>query len=253
MLESAMPVTPESLVDVVISPGVEGGSRELRGVLGVPDGEGPFPAIVVIHEVFGIDDEMRKHIAHLATLGYLAVMPDLYSQGGARRCLAGTMRALRSGSGRAYVDIASTREWALARAEVDGRVGILGFCMGGGFALMAAATGFDVAATNYGMLPRELDRLDGACPIVGSYGAKDRSLPGAAAILDEALAERGIVRDITEYPGASHVFMNENLSGPTWFRPVARAMGFGPNPEAAADAWHRIDTFFREQLTPGRS
>lgn len=244
-----MPVTSESLVDVVISPAAPGGSRELRGVLAIPDGPGPFPAVVVVHEIFGIDAEMRKHVAHLAELGYLAVMPDLYSQGGARRCLAGTMRALRSGSGRAYVDIASTREWILGRPESDGSVGILGFCMGGGFALMTAATGFDAAASNYGMLPTELDRLDEACPIVGSYGAKDRSLPGATAILDAALAERGVVHDLKEYPDAGHVFMNENLTGPLWFRPVARAMGFGPDPEAAADAWQRIDAFFREHLT----
>jgi carboxymethylenebutenolidase len=252
MLESAMPIESTDLFDVVISPVAEGGSRELRGVLGIPEGPGPFPAVVVVHEVFGIEGEMRKQVAHLAALGYLAVMPDLFSQGGARRCLAGTMRALREGTGRAYVDIESTRQWILNRPEADGSVGILGFCMGGGFALMAAASGFDAAASNYGMLPRDLGRLDDACPIVGSYGAQDRSLRGAAAVLETALSERGVVHDIKEYPEANHVFMNEKLTGPLWLRPIVRVMGFGPHPESAADAWTRIDAFFGEHLTPTR-
>lgn len=252
VLESAMALNAGTLVNVVISSGVDGGSRELRGVLAIPDGPGPFPSVVVVHEIFGIDDQMRGQLTHLARLGYLALMPDLYSQGGARRCLVATMRAMRSGTGRAYVDIASARDWLLARPEADGSIGILGFCMGGGFALMSAASGFDVAASNYGMLPADADQLEGACPIVGSYGGKDRSLPGAAAALESALTERGVVHDIKEYPEASHVFMNEKLSGPLWLRPIVRVAGYGPHPESAVDAWARIDAFFREHLTPTR-
>ncbi len=245
-----MTVAVEDLTDITIDPVLEGGSARLGAIVGVPQGTGPWPAVVVVHEVFGVDAEMRKQVAHLATLGYLAVMPDLYSDGGARRCLVATMRAMTSGRGRAYADIESARQWLLARPDVTGAIGIVGFCMGGGFALMTASSGFGAAAVNYGMLPAEPDvTLAGACPVVGSYGGRDRSLTGAAARLEQALTAASIANDIKEYPEASHTFMNELRAGPAWFRPISRVMGFGPDPAAAADAWTRIDEFFRAHLT----
>lgn len=232
-------------------PDAEGGSAGLRGVLAVPDGEGPFPGVVLIHEAYGITDVMRRQVAHLAALGYLALMPDLYSQGGARRCLVATVRALRSGEGRAFVDIESARAFLAARDDSTGRVGVLGFCMGGGFALVAASGhGFEVASANYGMLPRDLDDdLRGACPIVGSYGARDGSLKGAAQKLEGALTRLGVPHDVKEYPSAGHSFLNDAESGPAAARLLTRRiLGAGPEPVAAADAWHRIDVFFREHL-----
>ncbi len=244
-----MAVTVGDLSDIVIDTSVSGGSPGLKGVLGVPEGAGPWPAIVVVHEVFGIDDEMRKQIAHLASLGYLALMPDLYTAGGARRCLVATMRAMRSGHGRAYADIEAARQWLLAQPDASGAVGVLGFCMGGGFALMTAASGFDAAAVNYGMLPTDMEvSLENACPVVGSFGGRDVSLKGAAEALELTLAVKGIPHDVKEYPEAGHVFMNERLSGPIWIRPLVRVLNFGPNPEAAADAWSRIDDFFTTHL-----
>ena len=245
-----MAVTTEQLRDIHILPRAEGTSTGLRGVLGVPEGEGPFPAVVVVHEAFGVDAEMRTHVAHLASLGYLALMPDLYSMGGARRCLLATARAFRAGTGRAFADIESARQQLLTHPDADGSVGILGFCLGGGFALLSAADrGFDVAASNYGLLPGDLDAaLERACPVVGSYGGADRTLPGAAAKLEEVLTRHGIPHDVKEYPGASHQFLNTGPNGPVAFRPFVRLSGFGPDPEAAADAWRRIDAFFREHL-----
>ena len=245
-----MAITVSDLTDIVIDTSLEGTSDVLRGVLGVPVGEGPWPAVVVVHEAFGVDEEMRKQVAHLASLGYLALMPDLYSNGGIRRCLVGTMRAMRSGTGRAFQDIEAARQWLLARPDADGSVGVLGFCMGGGFALMTAGRGgFDAASSNYGMLPTDMEvSLENACPVVGSYGAKDGSLKGAAAKLTAVLEAKGVLHDVKEYPGAGHVFMNEKLNGPGWMRPLVRVMDFGPNPEAAVDAWARIDAFFRTHL-----
>ena len=84
--------------------------------------------------------------------------------------------------------------------------------MGGGFALLAAARGFDAAAPNYGPLPKDLDgALKGACPMVASYGGRDWELPGAAAKLEAALTRHGVAHDVKEYPGAGH---------PSWAAPT---------------------------------
>ena len=68
-----------------------------------------------------------------------------------------TFRSLFNGQGQAYDDIESSRRWLLGRDDCSGRVGVIGFCMGGGFALMTASRGFDVSAPNYGQLPKNLD------------------------------------------------------------------------------------------------
>jgi len=243
-------MTDPLLVDIEL-PDAEGGSRGLRGVLAVPEGRGPWPGVVLVHEAFGVNEVMRRQVAHVASLGYVALMPDLFTEGGPRRCLTATFRALRSGEGRAFVDIDSARSFVTARDDSTGQVGVLGFCMGGGFAL-ATASGHDFAAasSNYGMLPRDLDDdLRGACPIVGSYGGRDHSLTGAAAKLEGALTRLGVPHDIKEYPSAGHSFLNDADSGPAALRLLTkRILGAGPEPVAAADAWVRIDAFFREHL-----
>ena len=240
-----------TLTDVAIPQPGDPRPGELRGLLGVPDGEGPFVPLVVLHEAFGVDDAMRDHLERLTRLGYLVLMPDLYSRGGARRCLVATFRALRRGTGAAFDDIESARATLRARADTTEHVGVVGFCMGGGFALLLAGRGgFGAASVNYGMLPADLDdTLDGACPIVGSYGSRDRSLRGAAPRLDAALAARGIEHDVVEYPDAGHAFLNERPSGPALLRVIMRpVMGLGHRPAEAEDAWRRIDAFFRRTL-----
>ena len=227
-----------------------GGSPGLTGRLVRPAGPGPWPGVVMLHEAFGIDEVMERQVERMARAGYLALMPDLYSDGGARRCLVSTMRAMGSGRGRAYADIEASRQWLLDQPDCTGRVGVLGFCMGGGFALMTADRGFDAAASNYGMLPAEMDRvLAGACPLVTSYGARDLSLRGATAKLESALERAGVVHDCKEYPGAGHSFLNDAEVGPRVLRPLMRVAGVGPHPEAAADAWRRIDAFFAGHLS----
>jgi carboxymethylenebutenolidase len=239
-----------TLADIDL-PSAPGGSKGLTGVLAVPDGRGPWPGVVLVHEAYGVNEVMRRQVAHVASLGYLALMPDLYSQGGARRCLAATFRALRSGEGRALVDIESARSLLAARDDSTGKVGVLGFCMGGGFALLAASGhGFDASSSNYGVLPRDLDDdLRGACPIVGSYGGRDGSLRGATAKLEDSLTRLGVVHDLKEYPAAGHSFLNDEESGPAAVRLLTkRILHAGPEPASAADAWRRIDAFFREHL-----
>jgi carboxymethylenebutenolidase len=237
------------LEDVVIAHTVDGTSKELKGVLGIPEGTGPWPAVVVLHEAFGVDDEMRKQVARMAGMGYLALMPDLFSDGGMRRCISATMRSLSSGEGRAYADIEAARLQVKSDPRCSGKVGVIGFCMGGGFALMTLDRDFDVAAVNYGMIPKDLDAaVENACPVVTSYGAKDVTLKGATAQLDDALTKAKVPHDSKEYPKAGHVFMNDKLNGWPIIRPLVRVMNFGPEPESAKDAWQRVEKFFGEYL-----
>lgn len=226
-----------------------GGSQPLHAYLARPTGDGPWPGVVMIHEIFGLTSEIRRHADRLAGAGYLVVAVDLFSEGGARRCLVSTVRALSSGEGRAYTDIATAREWVAAFPDCTGTVGVIGFCLGGGFALMTAPDGFDAASANYGRLPPDPDAaLAGACPVIGSYGGRDRSLPGAAVRLETALDRLGVVHDVKEYPGAMHAFFTEPGTLPRPVRPLLRVAGIGPDPVAAADAWVRIEAFFALHL-----
>jgi len=246
-----------TLQDIIISPTVDGASLNLKGLLGIPDTPGPWPAVVVVHEAFGIEAEMRKQVAHLAGLGYLTLMPDLYTEGGFRKCIGATARALRSGTGRALADIESARLWLTQRDDFTGAIGIIGFCLGGGFALLAAASGYDsdetayqAAAVNYGMLPENLDAIEHSCPVVASYGSKDKAVKDGPARLEAKYTELGVAHDVKEYPGARHAFMNETTAGPLIVRPFMKISGIGPDPEATVDAWNRIDAFFRQHLHP---
>lgn len=231
---------------------IPGGSTspQLRGYLAVPPvGEGPWPGVVVVHEIFGLDDDARQQADRLAAAGYLALAPDLYSAGGALRCVRATMQALTRGSGPAFGDIEAARVELAGRADCTGRVGIIGFCLGGGFALLTAPRGFDASAPNYGPLPDDLDdALQGSCPVVASYGGRDRGLPGAAGKLEVALTRLGVEHDVHEYPEAGHSFMNRHNGGP--LVPLARIGGVGYHHPSAEDAWGRILRFFDTHLRP---
>jgi carboxymethylenebutenolidase len=229
--------------------GVSGVSTGLTGYLAVPDGDGPWPGLVVVHELVGIDDIMRGHADRLARAGYLALIPDLFAQGGSLRCLWTTFRALSTGQGRPLQDLEAARRWLLASPDCTGRIGVIGFCMGGGFALLLADRGYDATAPNYGQLPKNLDEILGnGCPLVASYGGRDRTLRGAAARLDAAATRAGLPHDVKEYPDAGHAFLNPVMSGPRPLRPLLRVLRIGPEPRSAADAWQRIETFFDEHL-----
>lgn len=250
-----------TLRDVQLTPR-PGGSPQLHGVLAVPDravhGDGPWPGVVVVHEAFGVDDVMRRQVERLAQAGYLALMPDLFTSGGARKCLTATFRALSAGHGRAFEDVESAREQLAALAECTGRIGVIGFCMGGAFALQLASPSrpggpYAASSVNYGRMPGDDAELDallaGACPVVASYGGRDASLKGAADRLDRALEHAGVPHDVREHPSAGHSFLNDAPTGPKLLRPVMqRVLGAGPEPAAAADAWTRIEAFFDEHL-----
>lgn len=236
-------------VDLSVFSSQRRGSLPLRGYLVRPEGPGPWPGVVLIHEIFGLDDVMRRHAERLARAGYLTLAVDLYSAGGTARCVISTMRSLFRGTGLAFRDIETGRAWLRDRTDCTSKVGVLGFCMGGGFALASAASGFDAAAVNYGQLPKNLEEiLAGACPIVGSYGARDRTLRDTAAKLEDALRVAGVAHDIEEYHDAGHAFMNDAPVGPRPLRPLLKIAGMGPEPTAASDAWRRIEEFFDTHL-----
>jgi carboxymethylenebutenolidase len=224
-------------------------TETLSGVIATPEGVGPWPGVVMVHEVFGIDENMKAQMSRLCESGYVVMMPNLYSRGGARKCLTATFRSLASGEGQAFEDIAAAKNLLMQRNDVTDKVGVIGFCMGGGFALLLANQGYDAATSNYGMLPKDMESaLAGACPILGNYGAKDGQLKDAKTKLDETLTKLKVVHDVKLYPDAGHAFMNPKQGGGPFFGTLLRVTGAKPNPEAAKDAWLRIDRFFGEHL-----
>jgi carboxymethylenebutenolidase len=229
---------------------VPGGASapELRAHLAVPPvSEGPWPGVVVVHEAFGLNDDTRQQADRLAAAGYLALAPDLFSGGGAVRCLRRTFGDLFRQDGPAFGDLEAARSWLAGREDCTGRVGVVGFCMGGGFAVLSAPRfDFGAAAVNYGQVPKDArELLRGSCPIVASYGARDLPLKGAAARLEDALQANGVDHDVKEYPGASHSFLTR-YDGVT--AAIGRVTGIGLHAPAADDAWRRIDAFFDRHL-----
>src|SRR5690348_12543418 len=109
----------------------------LRAYLARPAvGDGPWAGVVVVHDALGLTVVAREHADRLAAAGYLAIVPDLYTRGGLARCIRSTFGALISGNGLAFDDLDAARRWLSSRTDCTGRIGVIGFCMGGGFALM---------------------------------------------------------------------------------------------------------------------
>ncbi len=228
-----------------------GGAGELRAYLAEPRDAGPWPGVVVIQDSLGLSDDIREQADRLSAAGYLAFAPDLYS-GRGLRCVLATIRASRSGQGAAYADIQAARTWLAARDDCTGQIGIIGFCMGGGFALLSAPRfGFAASAVNYGEVPSDaVNRLAGACPIVASYGRRDPTLRGRPQRLESTLTELGVAHDVKEYADAGHSFMNRINVGPA-LNPLVHLVGFDYHHPSAEDAWRRILKFFDEHLASG--
>lgn len=219
----------------------------VRGYLARPTGEGPWPGVLVIHDVFGLTSDLRRQCEWLASAGYLAFGPDLYSRGSKLSCLRSIFLDLRARKGTTFEILDAARTALLERDENDGRIGVIGYCMGGGFSLLLAPTGnYGVSSVNYGEVPNDADAvLARACPIVASYGAKDRTLKGRADRLDRSLTLNGVAHDVKEYPDAGHGFLNQHEGSPALLIAIlGRLMGQGYDATAAVDARARIIEFF---------
>jgi carboxymethylenebutenolidase len=234
----------------VVLAGVRG---EMPIYVGQPKGDGPFPAVLVVSDALGMTTDLRNQVDWLASEGYLAAAPDLYYWGGRLRCLFSTVRQAGSGDGQIFEDFETVRSWLIDHPESTGRVGVIGFCLGGGFALLLAGNGrFDVVSSNYGGLTKKaLAGLAGSCPIVGSYGGLDRSLRKEPAQISSVLREHGIPFDMKVYPDAGHSFMNDHLDSetPMWVIVTGKLIASGYHEPSANDARSRITAFFAEHLS----
>jgi carboxymethylenebutenolidase len=213
------------------------GSEQLPGYIALPECRGPFPGVVVIHEAFGLNDDIRAITRRFAEVGYAALAVDLF--GGRNRVLCmfrlfGGMLFNSLGHG-GIRDLKAALDFLAKQPGVDGnRLGAIGFCMGGGLAIAWACTDDRLAAIApfYSMNPRPLEAVKRACPVVGSYPEKDFTA-GAGRKLEAKLSEYKIPHDIKIYPGAHHSFFNAGRS----------------HDEAAAqDAWNRVLSFFAQHL-----
>ncbi len=214
---------------------------EARGYLATPAKDmGLHPAIIVIQEWWGLNDWVKQQTQRFADQGYVALAVDLYR--GKVATTAEEAHELMRGmpEDRAIADLQGGFDYLSARKDVDPkRIGVIGWCMGGGYALMFVTAEPRLAAgvVNYGHLMTDPKTISGiGVPLLGNFGEEDRGIPAADVHdFETALRKAGKSADFKVYAGAGHAFMNPNNKG-------------GYVAEAASDAWKRIDRFFAERL-----
>ncbi len=203
-----------------------------------PDGSGPFPGLLVIHEIFGLNDNIREIARRFAGEGYAALAVDLFSNRNRVACMLQVFYGMlvKPLNNPLLADLQSSLAYLGQLPGVDSaRLGAVGFCMGGGYALQLAVTdkGMKAASVFYASNPKPLDSVAQACPIVGSYPDKDFTA-GAARKLDMALTQHDVPHDIKIYENTLHSFFNRQRTG--------------FEVDASKDAWQRMLTFFDKYL-----
>jgi carboxymethylenebutenolidase len=210
------------------------------GWLELPRSAGKRPALLVIQEWWGINDWIKQDAARFASQGYVALAVDLYR--GKVAADSEEAHELMRGlpEDRAMDDMKAAFQWLAARPDVDPqRIGIVGWCMGGGYALAFAVAEprLRAAVVNYGKLvtaPEKIHAIHAA--LLGNFAGQDRGIApdDVRAFADRLKTEHKDV-DIKIYDGAKHAFMNPNNKD-------------GYDEGAAKDAWARIDAFFARTL-----
>lgn len=215
-----------------------------RGYLAVPEGTGPFPALILIHEWNGLGDRVRQVADAFAAHGYVALAADLFQgrTGSNSDENMALVREVRGQPERVIANLDGAQRFLRARRDVSGRVGVMGWCFGGGIALSYALGGeaHDATAIFYGSLvtdPAELRRL--RHPVYGTFAGQDRGIPVEqvrrfAGVLDSL----GVRNDIHIYDPMVHGF---------WLWVEQDQAREAP----AADAWQRLTRFLDRTLRGG--
>ena len=222
---------------LVTFPSVNGNAS---GYLAAPTTPGKKPGLIVIHEWWGLDDWTRENADRFAKQGYVALAVDLYR--GKSTTNPDEAHELMRGmpEDRAMADLVAAFNYLASRPDVEPKaIGVIGWCMGGGYALALATNEPRLAASaiNYGRLVTDRDAMTKInAPLLGNFGAEDRGIPAAdVKTFGQELTKYGKLSDIKIYEGAGHAFMNPNNKE-------------GYNAAATQDAWARIDRFFDRNL-----
>jgi carboxymethylenebutenolidase len=212
------------------------GKRNLNGYLARPDGVGPFPGILVIHEAYGLNENIKDITRRFAGQGYAALAVDLFANRNRVVCMFSIFVGIQSNSLKngTVAELKSTLTYLAGVDGVDSaRLGAVGYCMGGSLAIALACSDnrLKAIAPYYGMNPNPIESVKNLCPLIGSYPSEDFTA-SAGKKLDKAMDEYQIPHDIKIYPGAKHSFFNDT--------------GRAYSPDAANDSWERVLAFFQE-------
>jgi len=226
------------MTQVAQSVSYQSGTRQLDGYLAHPEGDGPFPAVVVIHEAYGLNENIKDIARRFAGEGYAALGVDLFAGRNHAICMFRFIGGLLFNSldNGGIHDLKASLTFLAGQPGVDAsRIGAVGYCMGGSFAIAWACTDdrLRAIAPYYAMNPRPLEAVARLCPVVGSYPDKDFTTSRAQK-LDVELDRYNIPHDVKIYPGAKHSFFNDT--------------GRSYNEKAAQDSWERVLRFFEEHI-----
>lgn len=225
---------------------------EVPVYVGIPDGDGIWPAALVISDARGMTADLRNQVDWLASIGYLAAAPDLVYPGGRTRCLFSTMRQALKGEGAVSDDFETVRRWLADHESSTGRVAVAGFCFDGGFALLLAGKGaFDVAGADYdGFTTGALASLAKSCPVLGKHKALGKGLKKQPAQIAEVLWAHSISYDLEAYSASGQSFMNDSLdtAASRWELVLGEMSTADCQRPAAQDTRRRIKSFFDAQM-----
>ena len=219
-----------------------GRACELKAFVAEPANDGGRAAVIVVQEWWGLNDHIRDVARRFAHEGYFAIAPDLYSRQGHKvatepNLAAELMAGLKKEDG--VADLQTTIEWMRAQKQTQSaRLGIIGFCMGGSYALMLPCETREIAAAApfYGEIPPDEKLKNLACPILYVYGENDGWIQRKdVERLAAALKKFGKKGEVKIYPGCSHGFFNDTRAD------VYR-------PAEAKDAWERTLKLFAANL-----